>query len=197
MTLLNCLLSAWYGMPFVSPNNLLVSTINGTGAVIESVYVIIFIIFALKKEKTKILGLFILVLSVFGVVVVVSLFALHGKGRKLFCGIAATVFSIIMYGSPLTIIRLVIKTKSVEFMPFFLSLFVFLCGTSWFIFGLLGKDPFVAIPNGFGCGLGAVQLILYAIYHNNKGEGKKGAGEDASLEMEKQHQQKPQSLEQV
>lgn len=201
MTLLNCLLSAWYGMPFVSPNNLLVSTINGTGAVIETVYVIIFIIFALKKEKTKILGLFILVLSVFGVVVVVSLFALHGKGRKLFCGIAATVFSIIMYGSPLTIIRLVIKTKSVEFMPFFLSLFVFLCGTSWFIFGLLGKDPFVAIPNGFGCGLGAVQLILYAIYRNNKGEGKKGAVDDASLEMEKQngkhHQQKPQSVEQV
>lgn len=41
--------------------------------------------------------------------------------------------------------RLVIKTKSVEFMPFFLSLFVFLCGTSWFIFGLLGRDPFLFV----------------------------------------------------
>lgn len=26
------------------------------------------------------------------------------------------------------------------------------------------------MPNGFGCGLGAVQLILYAIYRDNKGE---------------------------
>ncbi|PIN16574.1 Multitransmembrane protein [Handroanthus impetiginosus] len=193
MTMLNCLLSAWYGLPFVSPNNILVSTVNGTGAAIEAVYVMIFLVFAPRKEKGKILGLLSLVLTVFAIVVFVSLFALHGNGRKFFCGMAATIFSIIMYGSPLTIIRLVIKTKSVEFMPFFLSLFVFLCGTSWFVFGLLGKDPFVAIPNGFGCGLGTVQLILYAIYRNNKGQTKKPT-EDKPVEMEKingkQHEEK-------
>ncbi|XP_073306025.1 bidirectional sugar transporter SWEET1-like isoform X1 [Primulina huaijiensis] len=187
-------LAPLYGLPFVSPNNMLVSTINGTGAAIELVYVLIFLIFAPKKEKGKILGLLTLVLAIFAIVAFVSLFALHGKGRKFFCGVAATVFSIIMYGSPLTIIRMVIKTKSVEFMPFFLSLFVFLCGTSWFVFGLLGKDPFVAIPNGFGCGLGAVQLILYAIYRKNKGQTQKGAANE-SQEMEKSiskpHQEKP------
>nr|AFK34508.1 unknown [Lotus japonicus] len=73
-----------------------------------------------------------------------------------------------MYGSPLSIMRLVIKTKSVEFMPFFLSLFVFLCGTSWFIFGLIGHDPFVAVPNGIGSILGTMQLILYFIYRDKK-----------------------------
>ncbi|KAA0058861.1 hypothetical protein IC582_004719 [Cucumis melo] len=164
MTMLNCLLSAWYGLPFVSPHNILVSTINGTGAVIELIYVMVFIVYAGKKEKGKIGGLFAFAMGAFTAVALVSVFALEGKIRKLFCGLAASVFSIIMYGSPLSIMRTVIKTKSVEYMPFLLSLFVFLCGTSWFIYGLLGRDPFVAVPNGFGCGLGALQLILYFIY---------------------------------
>nr|WNV59951.1 SWEET1b protein [Betula platyphylla] len=194
MTLLNCLLSAWYGLPFVSPNNILVSTINGTGAVIELIYVMIFIIYAPRKEKGKILGLLAFVLGVFSAVALVSLFALHGKSRKLLCGLAASIFSIIMYASPLSIMRTVIRTKSVEFMPFFLSLFVFLCGTSWFVFGLLGRDPFVFVSNGFGCGLGAMQLLLYFIYRDNKGGAKKPTREE-SVEMgfPKTHHQEKQS----
>ncbi|XP_004502575.1 bidirectional sugar transporter SWEET1-like [Cicer arietinum] len=184
MTLLNCLLSAWYGLPFVSPNNILVSTVNGTGAGIEIIYVLVFIIFSPKKERIKIVGLFTVVLSMFSTVVFVSLFALHGISRKLFCGFAAAIFSVIMYGSPLSIMRLVIKTKSVEFMPFFLSLFVFLCGTSWFIFGVLGRDLFIAVPNGLGSVLGVMQLILYFIYRDKKGITKKQAQiEEGSMEI--------------
>lgn len=41
------------------------------------------------------------------------------------------------------------------------------------------------IPNGFGCGLGTVQLILYAIYRNNKGENKKPTAAEESMEMKK------------
>uniref|UniRef100_A0A0D3AQ47 Uncharacterized protein n=1 Tax=Brassica oleracea var. oleracea TaxID=109376 RepID=A0A0D3AQ47_BRAOL len=55
-----------------------------------------------------------------------------------------------MYASLLSIMRLVTKTKSVEYMSFFLSLFVFLCGTSWFIYGLIGRDPFVAEKKSTG-----------------------------------------------
>ncbi|KAJ8541563.1 hypothetical protein K7X08_002379 [Anisodus acutangulus] len=183
MALLNCLLSTWYGLPFVSPNNMLVSIINGTGAGLEAFYVLIFLIFAPKKEKAKISGILFVVLSIFSTVALVSMLALHGNKRKVFSGFAAAVFSIIMYGSPLSIMRLVIKTKSVEYMPFFLSLFVFLCGTSWFVYGFLGKDPFIAVPNGVGSLLGTAQLILYAIYRDNKGKSKK-AEEDGRTEME-------------
>ncbi|XP_027094014.1 bidirectional sugar transporter SWEET1-like [Coffea arabica] len=191
MALLNCLLYAWYGLPFVSPNNILVSIINATGAVLESIYVLIFLILAPKKEKAKVFGILVLVLTTFAAVVLVSMLALHGKTRKLFVGLIATIFSIAMYAAPLSVMRLVIKTKSVEYMPFFLSLFVFLTGTTWFIYGMIGKDPFLAVPNGFGCVLGAMQLMLYAIYHKNKGDNNKGVA-NGSLEMgiEQSHQQK-------
>ncbi|KAL5703740.1 Bidirectional sugar transporter SWEET1a [Ranunculus cassubicifolius] len=145
MTLFSCLLSAWYGLPFVSPHNILVSTINFTGAAIETVYVLIFIVYAAKNARKKMLILLGLLVTVFTLVVLVSLFALHGQGRKLFCGFAAAIFSICTSAAPLAIMRHVIKTKSVEFMPFFLSLFVFLCGMSWFVYGLLGRDLFVAV----------------------------------------------------
>ncbi|KAJ0969442.1 hypothetical protein J5N97_022319 [Dioscorea zingiberensis] len=175
MTLLNCLLSAWYGLPFVSPNNLLVSTINCTGVLIELVYVTIFLIYAPKKVRSQMMGLLALVIFVFALVALISVLVLHGQTRKGFCGSAAVVFSIFMYASPLSIMRLVIRTKSVEFMPFLLSLFVFLCATFWFVYGLLGTDIFITIPNGCGAVLGAIQLILYMIYRKNKGLSSKCA----------------------
>ncbi|XP_071924010.1 bidirectional sugar transporter SWEET1 isoform X1 [Coffea arabica] len=151
MALLNCLLYTWYGLPFVSPNNILVSIINGTGAVLESIYVLIFLILAPKKEKAKVFGILVLVLTTFAAVVLVSMLALHGKTRKLFVGLIATIFSIAMYAAPLS----------------------------------------VMVPNGFGCVLGAMQLMLYAIYHKNKGDNNKGVA-NGSLEMgiEQSHQQK-------
>ncbi|KAG9136756.1 hypothetical protein Leryth_004521 [Lithospermum erythrorhizon] len=56
------------------------------------------------KENGKILGLLTLVVAVFAVVALVFVFALDENNRKLFCGLAATIFSIVMYASPLTII---------------------------------------------------------------------------------------------
>ncbi|KAL2922924.1 Bidirectional sugar transporter SWEET1, partial [Bienertia sinuspersici] len=119
-----------YGLSVVSPNNILVTIINGTGAVIESIYVLTFLILAPKKEKLKIGGLLAVILSIFATIALVSVLALQGIHRKIFCGVTAS---------------LVIKTKSVEYMPFLLSLFYFLCGTSWFIFGLIDHDPFAGV----------------------------------------------------
>ena len=75
-TLLNCLLSAWYGLPFISPNHLRMSTINGTGVVIELVYIILFLIYAPKKVKIKIFSLLMVVVVTFTAIALISIFAL-------------------------------------------------------------------------------------------------------------------------
>ncbi|KAF7847182.1 hypothetical protein BT93_L3250 [Corymbia citriodora subsp. variegata] len=172
VTLLSCSLSTWYGLPFVSPDNLLLLIISSIGVVIELTYVLIFITYAPKKERPNIMRLSGLALSLILTFAFVSLFALHGKTRKLFCGIMLDILSTITYASPLSVMMLVIKTKSVEFMPFLLSLSSFLCAIFWLAYGLLSRDPFLIVPNGLGTGLGIVQLILYAMYHKNQSHTK-------------------------
>ncbi|GFQ07811.1 bidirectional sugar transporter sweet1 [Phtheirospermum japonicum] len=142
MTLLNCLLSTWSGLPFISKNNYSVSVINGAGAVIESVRVSISLIFAANREKATIIEPLLSILAISTTISLLSTLAFDDMAQKQLCGYAAMVFSIIMYASPLSIMRTVIKSKSVEYMPFLLALFLFLCGTSWFVYGLIGKDKF-------------------------------------------------------
>ncbi|XP_047250674.1 bidirectional sugar transporter SWEET17-like [Capsicum annuum] len=76
--------------------------------------------------------------------------------------------NIIMYGSPLGVMKTVVTTKSVEFMPFYLSFFLFLNGGAWTLYPVLLRDWFIGVPNGTGWFLGAVQLVIYAIYRNPK-----------------------------
>ncbi|KAM6549912.1 hypothetical protein CsatB_021588 [Cannabis sativa] len=69
----------------------------------------------------------------------------------------------------------VIKTKSVEYMPFYLSLTNFLNGSCWTAYALIKFDIYVLVSNGLGAISGAVQLILYACYYGTT--PKKGSGE--------------------
>lgn len=57
-------------------------------------------------------------------------------------------FNIIKDGSYVFIMqKLVITTKSVEYMPFFLSLFSLLNGISWTIYALIRFDPYIVVSH--------------------------------------------------
>ncbi|KAI3429988.1 Bidirectional sugar transporter SWEET [Psidium guajava] len=165
-TVLNCAMWVFYGMPFVHPDSLLVVTINGFGLCLELFYVGIFFVYS-PWNKRRNIGLALLVELIFMVVVVViTLMTLHTTGkRSALVGILCIVFNIAMYTSPLTIMKRVIQTKSVKYMPFYLSLANFLNGIIWAIYALLKFDPYVLVPNGLGSVSGLVQLILYAHYY--------------------------------
>ncbi|KAJ8434480.1 hypothetical protein Cgig2_032657 [Carnegiea gigantea] len=50
-TLLNCLICAWYGTPFVSHDNILVTTVNSVGAIFQLGYMSLFIAYAEQLKK--------------------------------------------------------------------------------------------------------------------------------------------------
>ncbi|KAJ6764833.1 RAG1-ACTIVATING PROTEIN 1 [Salix koriyanagi] len=167
IALLNCLLYTWYGLPVVSYRweNFPVATINGLGILLEFSFIIIYFWFTSSRGKIMVAITVIPVILVFCITATISASALHDHHhRKIFVGSVALAASVAMYGSPLVAVKKVIKTKSVEFMPFYLSFFSFLASSIWMAYGLLSHDLFLASPNLVGSPLGIVQLVLYCMY---------------------------------
>ncbi|KAG2301202.1 hypothetical protein Bca52824_029853 [Brassica carinata] len=188
-TVINCMMWAFYGFPFVKPDNILLITNNGVGLVLELVYVIIFFIFATSPVRKKITIAMVIEVIFMAVVVFCTLYFLHTtKQRSMLVGILCIIFNVIMYASPLTAMRLVIKKKSVKYMPFFLSLADFMNGAIWIVYACLQFDLYILIPNVLGCLSGTIQLILYAVYYkttnwNDDDEDQENSNSNAEIEI--------------
>ncbi|XP_031490470.1 bidirectional sugar transporter SWEET2a [Nymphaea colorata] len=163
-SLLNCLICLWYGLPFIRPGIILVATVNSVGACFHLVYISLYITYADNKKKLKMSALLITVLGIFAAIAVISLECFSSSARQIFVGYLTVASLISMFASPLFIINLVIRTKSVEFMPFYLSLATFLMSFSFFMYGFLERDAFIYVPNGIGTLLGIAQLVIYVYY---------------------------------
>ncbi|KAG6499729.1 hypothetical protein ZIOFF_039520 [Zingiber officinale] len=164
-TLLNCLLWFFYGLPIVHPNSLLVIIINGIGIAFEIFYLTVFLIYAARQGRLKVIKLLALEAVFMIAVVTLVLLLIHTTTkRSLVVGILCIIFGTCMYASPLVVMKLVIQTKSVEFMPFTLSLASFLNGVCWTSYGFLPFDINLLVPNGLGTLFGLAQLVLYACY---------------------------------
>ncbi|XP_010266587.1 PREDICTED: bidirectional sugar transporter SWEET4-like [Nelumbo nucifera] len=186
-TLLNCLLWLVYGLPLVHPHSMLVITINGCGTFIELTYVILFILHSDGRKRLRVILLLIAEFVFVGAVAVLVLTLAHTYDRRsLIVGSICVFFGTMMYVAPLSVMKLVITTKSVEYMPFTLSLASFANGICWTTYALIRFDLFITIPNGLGTLFGLVQLILYAAYYKSTQrlkEERMGKGEMSLAEV--------------
>ncbi|XP_042046287.1 bidirectional sugar transporter SWEET17-like [Salvia splendens] len=166
-TLLNSSLWTYYGI--IKPGSYLVATVNGFGVVVEIVYVALFLIFAPPNKRVRtaiVVG--ILNVGFLAATLLATYFLLEIDLRIDAIGFISSGLNILMYASPLSAMKTVVTTKSAEYMPFLLSFFLFLNGGVWTFYAILVDDWFLGVPNSIGFALGALQLLLYAIYRNPK-----------------------------
>ncbi|XP_020527912.1 bidirectional sugar transporter SWEET3b isoform X2 [Amborella trichopoda] len=171
ISLFNCLLYTWYGFPVVSDKweNITLLTINGFGVLLETSFIAIYFWFAPRQKKRLVSFLVFAVLLVFLTTASISAFFIHDHPhRKALVGSVAVVASATMYSSPLVAIGRVVQTQSVEFMPFYLSLFSFFTSSLWMAYGFLGNDLFIASPNFVGVPMAFLQLVVYYTYRKKK-----------------------------
>ncbi|KAK4761524.1 hypothetical protein SAY87_029408 [Trapa incisa] len=167
-TLANCMVWVLYGVPWVTSDSTLVVTINGSGTVIELVYIAFFIFFCSdRRKRIRMLAVLALEVAFISIVnsLVLTLVHTHSQ-RSRIAGIIGILFNIPMYAAPLSVMKLMIQSKSVEYMPFFLSLASFANGVCWSVSAFLRLDLFILV----GSFLGFAQLILYATYYKSTKE---------------------------
>ncbi|MCO5595041.1 hypothetical protein L7F22_049078 [Adiantum nelumboides] len=134
-------------------------------------------------KRVKMLIIISVILVSYGIIIVLTLTVLPVDRRALFVGTIAAVLNTAMYAAPLAAMKNVIETKSVESMPFLLSLCTLINSCLWAIYGILKKDPFIIVPNALGVVFGILQLTLYARYHDYQrapGNGSTNAPTNAS-----------------
>eukprot|EP00164_Ancoracysta_twista_P020777 GFYU01037338.1.p1 GENE.GFYU01037338.1~~GFYU01037338.1.p1 ORF type:complete len:249 (-),score=50.26 GFYU01037338.1:60-806(-) len=173
-TLNNCVVWVLYAL--VTPDRLQPLICNVVGVALQSIYIVLFGMYTrdrklFLKQLAATLGFAgVVILLTFGVVPIVKADWLAGdtaKKQSDFLGIVADVLNTIAYGSPLVVMKTVIKTKSVAAMPFLLSLTVLLCSSFWTGYSLVCMDYFIMVPNVAGVLLGVAQLVLYAMYYGD------------------------------
>ncbi|KAL1559228.1 bidirectional sugar transporter NEC1-like [Salvia divinorum] len=154
---------------YLKTNAYMIVSINGIGCVIEALYIFLYILYAPKKVKLFTMR-WILVFNGggLGVIMLVSMLAVHGSKRVALVGWVCAIINIAVFAAPLSVMRQVIRTRSVEFMPFALSFSLSLCATTWFFHGFFIRDYYIALPNILGLLLGVTQMILYFIYKDKE-----------------------------
>jgi len=167
MTFFNCTLWILYTNYEGSLLSALIT--NCVGIVIEVIYLTIFVYFSSNRKRFAIqmlsgavvVGVVMAVISVPKLNVAVTS---EQNVPAFTLGLLATFFNILMYGAPLSVIATVIKTRSVEYMPFLLSFFTLINSSMWLTYGVYVGDIWVSTPNACGVILGIIQLVIYAVY---------------------------------
>lgn len=80
-------------------------------------------------------------------------------------GCVGCIMSVLMSGSPLAVVRTVIKEQNTASLPFSTSFVAWLNSCSWVAYGyFIAHDPMILMPNSLGLLLTTIQMSLFLVY---------------------------------
>ncbi|KAE9595098.1 hypothetical protein Lal_00041157 [Lupinus albus] len=155
----------WLYYALIKKDVILLVTINSFGFFIEIFYIAMFITYATNNARKLTIKIFLAMnVGCFALILLITHFALHDLLRVQVLGWICVSIAVSVFAAPLSVMAQVVRTKSVEYMPFNLSFTLTISAITWFGYGLFLKDICIALPNILGFTLGLLQMILYAIY---------------------------------
>ena len=174
--LLNCGVWTIYALPSVTPNRTEPFITNVVGLLFQLSFCSIFLLFPSKTahslEKNAMLRKKFLGSCVFLAFALILAFLIYPNPTEAsgVLGGIASFLNVIMYAAPLSVMKKVWQSQSVEFMPLPLSVATFMCSFAWMCYGFHVGDAPIIFCNVAGVLLGATQLLLY-VYIANQGGG--------------------------
>ncbi|CAA2991423.1 bidirectional sugar transporter N3-like [Olea europaea subsp. europaea] len=158
----------WLLYSFLKTNAFLLVSINSFGCIIEAIYIFFYLLYASKKARIHTVKLLAsLNIGLFSLIFLLALFVFN-QHRVGIVGWICVAVSVCVFAAPLSIVFKVVRTRSVEFMPFGLSFFLTVSAITWFAYGLFLKDICITLPNVIGFFLGLLQMLLYGLFRNAK-----------------------------
>ncbi|XP_051163950.1 sugar transporter SWEET1 [Leptopilina boulardi] len=136
--------------------------VNIFGATLQLFYVIIFMLYSVKKSTIlkQLIGSITFVTFVF-------MYSILEPNRALAAqriGFLSCSTTILFFASPLTMLAYVIRMKSADSLPFPIIISSLICCCQWFAYGCIQKDFFIQLPNFLGIALSMFQLSFFFIY---------------------------------
>lgn len=161
--LANCVSWGLYGL-LIQDYFPLVAT-NAVGLVLSLCYLVVYYFHEAKKQKLLLecLATALLLVALVLVPIVASHVDMKETVVENIIGFSAVACSAVMFGSPLVLVKKVIKERNTKLLPFSMIIAGAVNCILWLGYGLLLANAFIIVPNAANLLLGVIQLALYCI----------------------------------
>ncbi|XP_074422464.1 sugar transporter SWEET1 isoform X1 [Larus michahellis] len=153
---------SWLGYGCLKQDLTLIA-VNAIGAALQTLYILAYLYYSPAKRPVLLRSLLLLAVLAAGYGYFTLLIA-DGRTRLARLGLFCSVFTISMYLSPLADLAKIVRSKSTRCLSFPLTVTTFLASTSWTLYGLQLRDPYITVPNVPGIVTSIVRFWLFWRY---------------------------------